>query len=130
MLPVFCTVGWAIPYCVTPRYTVVGTDAARFVNGWCAKLCGPTLPYTTVAADAARIMHGWLDDPLLRYPSLHHCWGRCCPFYKQLVRKPLVSYPPLHYSRGTCCSFFVRLAERSSAALPPPTPLLGQMLPV
>ena len=76
MLPVFYTVGGAILYCATP-------------------------PYTTVGADAARFLYGRLRDPLLRYPPLHHCWGRCCPF------------------------FFIRLAARTSTVLPPPYTAVG-----
>ena len=133
MLPALYTVGYAILYCATPRLH------------YCWGRCFPFL-------------HGWRRDPLLCHPPLHYCWDRCCPLlFCGWRRDPLLCYPPLHYCWGRYCPFFVRLAARPFTWLPlyttpglsaacfgamrvgvlgdpslcyPPTPHLGEMLPV
>ena len=60
MLPVLFTVGCAILYCATPRYTTVGTDAARslYTVGSAILYCATPPRYTAVGADAARSLYG------------------------------------------------------------------------
>ena len=105
MMPVFYTVGGAILYCATPPTLLLG----QMLPGFYMRL---------------------VREPLLSYPPLHYCWGRCCPFSIRLVREPLLSYPPLHYCLGGCCPFSYGWLRDPLLRYPPPTLLLGQMPPV
>ena len=81
-------------------------------------------------ADAGRFLYGWMRDPLLCYPPLHYCWGRCCSFFIRLAAQPSTVLPPPTLVLGQMLPDFMRLAVRSSTVLPPHTLLLGPMLPV
>ena len=101
--------------------------------GTCTTLYCATPLYTIVGADAARFLHGWLRDPLLCYPPLHYCWGRCCPFFFNTVGGAILycATPPYTTVGADAARFLLlRLAARSSTMLHPPTLLLEQMLPV
>ena len=108
MLPVFYTVGGAILYCLTVRYTTAGAVAARFYYGW---LCYPLLgnpPYTTVGTDTARfyaascaILHCatlTTQHLGLMLNVLFRCLGFLC--------NTSLCYPPLRWSKGKCCIFW------------------------
>ena len=70
-----------------------------------------------------------MRHPLLCYPSLHYCWGRCCPFYIRLCAILYCATPP-YTTAGADAARFIYGYARSCTVLPLPTILLGQMLTV
>ena len=61
-----------------------------------AILCYPPPPTLLLGRMPPFFLYDWRRDPLLCYPPLHYCWGRCCPFFIRLAARS--STPP--YTSG------------------------------